>query len=142
MNIALLEERLHTKGCLHFLIGKLGDDVFCLIRHGAAWQVVYAERGFVREVLFESASEAEACEHMFQQIMRIRHDHVVGVFATRAEAEALSAALTDMELAHHIDRHPYSRGEPRFWVFVYGKSIFAARERFGALPLTNWPPTS
>lgn len=142
MNTTLLEERLRAEGCHQFLINNLGDDVFCLIQAGNTWQVVYAERGFVRKVLFESASEAEACEAMFAQIMRIRHDHMVGFFQTQAAAEALSAVLAELGIAHHTNVLPSSlHGAARFRVFVYGKSIFAVQQRFRTLPLTNWPPT-
>lgn len=76
-NLRNLEQRLLAEGYTthHFLLNSLGDDVFCLIQTPDAWQVVYAERGFVREVLWRSPDEASACVFMFQQVMRIQLSH-------------------------------------------------------------------
>jgi hypothetical protein len=74
MNSLELQRQLFAEGYSpqQFLVGALGDDVFCLIQDKNEWQVVYAERGFVREVLFQTIDETEACEFMFQYMMQIQ----------------------------------------------------------------------
>ncbi len=69
-----LEQQLSAEGYTpqHFLIQSLGDDVFCLIQAQDEWQVVYAERGFVREILWRSPDLSAACAFMGQQVRRIQ----------------------------------------------------------------------
>jgi hypothetical protein len=73
-NLRDLEQQLSAEGytAQHFLINALGDDVFCLIQEQDEWQVVYAERGFVREVLWRSPDQFSACAFMGQQVRRIQ----------------------------------------------------------------------
>lgn len=136
MNRQQLEQTLKSEGC-HFAIGHLGDDLYCLIQTDGIWQVVYAERGCIQEILFQSADEAAACEFMAQQVTQLQHLHLVGYFTTPAEAIALSATLTQLGLPHHTDQIPYRNAEPRFRVFVYDKAIFTAQQHFGELPLRS-----
>ena len=73
-NLRELEQQLSAEGytAQQFLINALGDDVFCLIQEQDEWQVVYAERGFVQEVLWRSLDQSSACEFMGQQVRRIQ----------------------------------------------------------------------
>jgi hypothetical protein len=139
LNAKLLAQKLQAEAARGFLIGALGDDEFCLMPANGGWQVVYAERGAVQDILFESPHESEACEFLYQKIMSFRHNHLVGFFATPDEAAAMGQALTHMGLQNHSDRIPYRQNEPRFRVFVYGKDIFTAKQRWRELPIAHWP---
>lgn len=57
LNAELLDLKLWGEGCSQYQIRQTGDDEFCLIQSGSLWQVVYAAKGSVQEVLFESPSE-------------------------------------------------------------------------------------
>ncbi len=143
LNAELLDLKLWGKGCLQYQIRQTGDDVICLIQTGAVWQVVYAERGSVQNVLFESADEAHACAAMVEQIKNIRHDHLVGFFADETAANALKQVLHHLKLLHHADQISYKANEVRFRVWVYGQDIFVVQRHFGEqLPLQQWPSMS
>ena len=93
LNAELLELKLWGEGCTQYQIRQTGDDEFCLIQSGSLWRVVYAERGNVQDVLFESSDEAKACEFMYRLITGIRHNHLVGFFKTQSESEAIGQVL-------------------------------------------------
>lgn len=142
MNIAQLKQRLEEEGCnpAFYGIGSLpgGYDGFSLLRQEKLWRVFYAERGKYQEPpLFESASETQACEFFWQQMMSIRQDHLVGFFRSQQKADALFEKLQQHGLEPHADQIPYSANDPRFRVFVVGRAIFKTRELLGKLPLLD-----
>jgi hypothetical protein len=139
LNAELLDLKLWGEGCTQYQIQQTGDDEFCLIQSGSLWRVVYAERGNVQDVLFESSDEAKACEFMYHLITGIRHNHLVGFFNTQSESDAMGQVLRQLNIEHHTDRIPYKNNELRFRVQVYGKDIFAVERHFGnQLPLERW----
>lgn len=97
----------------------------------------YTERGLVQDVLFRSESEDAACEFLWEKMQGIRHDHVVGFFASLAEAQACAKALTALGLANHFDHIPVTR-PPLFRVFVYGRDLSVVKAYFPDLPLRHW----
>ena len=58
------KQRLHDNGCSpdNSSIGPGGSDVSCLEQEAGIWRVFYTERGKAKAPIFESSSEAEACE--------------------------------------------------------------------------------
>jgi len=141
MNIQKLERRLVEEGCSrsHYSIGFRDSDVFCLIKIDGMWKVFYTERGLDQEVMFESASEEEACEFFFKyQTERIEHHHIVGFFKSQVKADALEAQLKGHGLRTLQNPVPYHGwADPRYRVFVVGKDIFKTRELFGDVPLKD-----
>jgi hypothetical protein len=71
---------------------------------------------------------------MFQQIMQIRHDHVVGVFADLSDAQELMRYLGYLGIKHHL----YSTGN-QHRVYVYGRDVHVVRNHFGELPMKTTP---
>ncbi len=139
MDIRSLRYKFWVEGCGAYLIHRLGDDEFCLIQENDRWQVVYTERGSIQDVLFESDYEEESCDFLYQYVSKFRHNHLVGFFKNRAEAEAMSQELTRLKLPHHTDVIPYDEKGPRFRVFVYGSDWFTARNYFGDNYFKEWP---
>jgi hypothetical protein len=133
-NLAQLERKLQAEGCHRYLLNKYGDDEFCLVRDQDQWVVGYTERGFLREELYRTTNESQACEFMFQQIMQIRHDHVVGVFADLSDAQELMRYLGYLGIKHHL----YSTGN-QHRVYVYGRDVHVVRNHFGELPMKTTP---
>lgn len=142
MNRYELEQRLLAEGCVahSFAIGRLGDDAFCLVQVEQQWQVVYAERGFVREVLFCSDEEAEACDFLYRQVLSFSHSHLVGFFSDRADLEAMQAWLEGLALPYRHDQIVYTATEYRYRLFVVDRDLFQVRDRFPNLPLNRYPP--
>jgi hypothetical protein len=133
-NLAQLERKLQAEGCHRYLLNQYGDDEFCLVRDKDEWVVGYTERGFLREELYRTSSESQACEFMFQQIMQIRHDHVAGLFTDLTDAQELMRYFGYLGIKHHL----YSTGQ-QHRVFVYGRDVHVVRNHFGELPLTSTP---
>lgn len=134
-----LKARLLAEACEGYKIHALGDDVFCLIKDKGLWQVVYAERGSVQQVLFESTNETEACNFLYQKITGFRHDHVAGFFQSKAETEALSNQLSQLGIKNKVDSIHYRKDDWCYRVMVYGKDIFKVRRQYGQLPLERLP---
>jgi hypothetical protein len=131
LNAELLDLKLWGEGCRLYQIRQMGDDEICLIQTDDSWQVVYAERGAVQQLLFEFTDEAEACEFMYREIKRIKHPHLVGLFQTDAEAEQFCQALTQLQIQFSHD----AKGRVR----VYDRDIFLVERHFGCqLPLRKW----
>jgi hypothetical protein len=101
-NLAQLERKLQAEGCHRYLLNQYGDDEFCLVRDKDEWVVGYTERGFLREELYRTSSESQACEFMFQQIMQIRHDHVAGLFTDLTDAQELMRYFGYLGIKHHL----------------------------------------
>ena len=141
MNTGELKQRLLDEGCnpYQFSIGPGGSDVFCLDQKDGTWSVFYTERGRDDDPIFESTSEAEACEFYFNYITtKMRHDHLVGFFVSEERARTLEAQLAQHAVQTHRDKIPYGGwSDPRYRVFVIGKDIFKARELLGELPLQD-----
>lgn len=142
MLVPELEQRLQQEGCSpsNYSVCSRGfaSDVFCLARYQGGWRVFYTERGNDQPPIFESTSEEEACEFYFRFVMRIRHDHCVGFFRSKAETDALCEKLRAHGIPFHQDTIPYGGPQdPRYRVFVVGKFIFDARSLLGKLPLTD-----
>jgi hypothetical protein len=132
--IAELERKLKAEGCHRYLLNQYGDDEFCLVQQNNEFVVGYTERGFLREELFRSSSQAQACEFMYQQIMQIRHDHLAGLFASRTDADEFMVYLRHLGIQHHLHT---ADGKHR--VFVYGRDVHVAQNHFGDLPRTSTP---
>lgn len=139
LNVRTLNAHLLAQGAGGYQINRLGDDEFCLIYEGSVWQVVYAERGFAQEVLFESPSEAQACAFHFDHVTRFRHNHLVGKFTVEADAQAFGAQLTQQGIKHEISPIRWSGHDWRYRVVVYGQDVFKVRRRYGNLPLERIP---
>ena len=139
MNTTELKQRLLEEGCspYNFSIGHGGSDVYCLEQQGEIWRVFYTERGQDNPPIFESSSEAEACEFYFNYITtKIRHDHLVGFFISEQNALGLELQLAQNGIQSHRDKIPYGGwSDPRYRVFVVGKDIFKARAVMGEVPL-------
>lgn len=145
MNIQELERRLIEAGCSrsNYSIGYRDSDVFCLMQIDGVWRVFYTERGLDQEPLFESRSEAEACEFFFKyQTERIQHVHIVGQFRSKDKADELDARLKRLGLQTWLNHIPHEHWNvARFRVFVVGMDIFRARLILGAeLPLRDYVP--
>ncbi|MDX2007956.1 MAG: hypothetical protein SFU83_22165 [Meiothermus sp.] len=139
LNAKSLKAHLLAQGADGYQINRLGDDEFCLIQEGGVWKVVYAERGFVQEVLFESGLEAEACAFLFDYVTRFRHSHSVGKFIDQAEAQTFGAQLTQLGIKHEMGRIRWSGDDWRYRVAVYGPDVFKVRRQYGKLPLERVP---
>lgn len=139
LNAKTLQAHLLAQGAGGYQINRLGDDEFCLIREGGVWKVVYAERGFVQEVLFESLLEAEACAFLFDYVTRFRHSHSVGKFTDQADAQAFAAQLTQLGIKHEMGHIRWSGDDWRYRVAVYGPDVFKVRRLYGKLPLERIP---
>ncbi len=142
MNTEDLAQRLADQGCnpALYAIGDRGtaSDAFCLTHNGTQWQVYYTERGQDSEPIYISTSEAQACQYFFQHIMAMRHDHCVGFFKARHQAEALENKLRAYGLSPWMDHRPFGGlQDPPFRVFVSGKAIFLAKAILGAVPLQD-----
>ena len=141
MNAAELKQRLLEEGCSphNFSIGPGGSDVYCLDRRKGVWQVFYTERGKDDAPIFETSSEAEACEFYFDYITKkIRHNHLVGFFISEQKASDLEAQLAQLGIPSHRDKIPYGGwSDPRYRIFVVGKDIFKARAALGEVPLKD-----
>ena len=141
MNAAELKQRLLEEGCSphNFSIGPGGSDVYCLDRRNEVWQVFYTERGKDDAPIFETSSEAEACEFYFDYITKeIRHHHLVGFFISEQKASDLEAQLAHLGIPSHRDKIPYGGwSDPRYRIFVVGKDIFKARAALGEVPLKD-----
>lgn len=142
MNIRELAQRLFEEGCnpSSYAVGSPGgaSDAFCLTHNGSQWQVYYTERGQDSPPIYTSGSEAQACEFFFQHIMTMRHDHCVGFFRSKANAEALQGKLHSCGVFSWCDQIPYGGpGNPRFRVFVTGKAIFPAKAALGDIPVRD-----
>jgi hypothetical protein len=129
-----LERKLQAEGCHRYLLNKYGDDEFCLVRVQDQWVVGYTERGFLREELFRSSSESQACGFMYTQIMQIRHDHVAGLFTDLSDAGELMRYLGYLGIKHHLHS---TNNQHR--VFVYGHDVHVVRNHFGELPIKSTP---
>ncbi|HEX5943754.1 MAG TPA: hypothetical protein VFY66_15840 [Anaerolineales bacterium] len=141
MNAAELKQRLLEEGCspYNFSIGPGGSDVYCLDGRNGVWQVFYTERGKHDTPIFETSSEAEACEFYFDYITKkIRHNHLVGFFISEQKASDLESQLARLGIPAHRDKIPYGGWtDPRYRVFVVGKDIFRARVVLGEVPLKD-----
>ena len=137
-----LRTKLLSQACNGFQVNRLGDDEFCLIQENGLWQVVYTERGAVQEVLFESESEAAACDFLYSHVTRFRHNHLAGWFWDLAEAQTLSAQLTQLGIKNDVDGIPWSKDRQRYRVMVYDKDVFKVRRQYGKLPLERVPGLS
>ncbi|MEP7137844.1 MAG: SPOR domain-containing protein [Chloroflexota bacterium] len=141
MNIEELKQRLVEEGCStsNYSIGFRDSDVFCLMNENGMWRVFYTERGKDDAPIFESASEADACEFFFKyQTEHIRHQHLVGFFRSEEKAIDLSETLERSGVQAHQDKIPYGGWvDPRFRVFVIGKDIFKAREFLREVPVKD-----
>jgi len=140
MNTRELSDRLTEEGCNPSLyaIGSRGaaSDAFCLTFTGTQWQVFYTERGQDSPPIFASGSEAQACDFFFEYIMGMRHDHCIGIFKTPDRAAQLVAQLFSQGIPTTQDKIPYGGPtDPRYRVFVSGKSIFPAKQLLGTVPL-------
>jgi hypothetical protein len=143
MNTRELTQRLFEEGCNPSLyaVGSRGaaSDAFCLTHTGTQWQVFYTEHGQDSPPIYASSSESQACEFFFQHIMGMRHDHCVGFFKLEQNAEALQDQLRGLGVSSWKDRIPYGGpSDPRFRVFVTGKSIFQARSALGNVPVRDY----
>ena len=141
MNISELKKKLLEEGCnpLNFCIGSKGaaSDICCLTKNNGRWSVYYTERGSNSEPVFESDSEAEACEYYYHQIMAMEHRHNVGFFEDEASAIRLQKEL-EAEGIHTIrnDMPPLKTDGPDIKrVFVIGRDIFKVRGLYKNLPL-------
>jgi hypothetical protein len=139
MNIEELKKSLEEEGCskTNYAIDESGSDVYCLENQKGMWRVFYTERGIDQEPIFESQDEAEACDYFFTfMTTRIRHNHLVGFFISRQNAEDMQRKLNENGIPNHRNDIPYHGWEdPRYRVFVEGRDIFKARELFGDLPI-------
>jgi hypothetical protein len=140
INTIRLAQQLQAQGYWRFLMGKLGDDEFCLIQANGQWQVVYSERGFVREVLYTTTDEASACGFFYRQISSMRHDHLVGAFASQAEAVAMGAMLQQLGVKHHLKINT-TQSRTQHQVFVYDHNVFLVEHTFGQCLLHQMPST-
>jgi hypothetical protein len=141
MDTKTLKQRLEAAGCSesHYSIGTRGDDTFALEKFGDEWWVFYTERGIVNEPEFRSESEAEACEYLWEKMQTIRHDHLVGTFAERGEAEAFAAWLERQGLPYHYNPIPAPVVYPTMHrIFVHGAAIFEMSKFFPNLPIKRW----
>jgi hypothetical protein len=138
MHASELEQRLLEEGCscYNFSIGPGGSDGYCHERQEGIWRVFYTERGKDDPPIFESRSEAEACEFYFDYIAKkIRHNHLVGFFTSEQKAGDLEAQLAQPGIPSHQDKISYGDwNDPRYRVFVVGKDIFKARAVLGEVP--------
>lgn len=133
-----LARRLHDEGCnpSNYTIGHGGSDAFCLHRRDGMWTIFYTERGLDSPPVFESADESQACEFFLDKILRMRHDHCVGVFRSERRASEIARRLQGNGLQVLQDSIPYSGADDlRHRVFVVGKAVFEARALLGELPL-------
>ncbi|MBD2472428.1 SMI1/KNR4 family protein [Nostoc sp. FACHB-145] len=139
LNAELLDLKLWGEGCRLYQIRQMGDDEICLIQTDDTpqeslcerWQVVYAERGTVQQLLFEFTDEAEACEFMYREIKTIKHPHLVGLFPTDDDAEQFCQVLTQLQIQFSHD--------PQGRVRVYDQDIFTVERHFGCqLPRRKW----
>jgi hypothetical protein len=137
LNAELLDLKLWGEGCTLYQIRQLGDDEYCLIQDGECWQVVYAERGAIQEVLFESTDEAAACALMYRMVKSVSHPHIVGLFQTDTEADQCCQVLTQLQIQYSRDVIPSEGGQVR--VRVYDQDLFKVERHFGSLlPLQRW----
>ena len=69
MNAVELKQRLLEEGCNphNFSIGPGRSEVYCLEQQDGARRVFYTERGKNDHPIFETKSEAEACEFYFSE---------------------------------------------------------------------------
>ncbi|MBE9140493.1 SPOR domain-containing protein [Nodosilinea sp. LEGE 07088] len=142
MTIDDLSRRLADQGCnpALYAIGDRGtaSDAFCLTHNGTQWQVYYTERGQDSAPIYASTSESQACQYFFRHIMAMRHDHCVGCFKSRHQAEALHDKLQAFGLSPWRDQIPFGGpSEPRFRVFVSGQAIFLAKAILGTVPIRD-----
>lgn len=141
MNTVELKRRLLQEGCspYNFSIGPGGSDVFCLEQQDGVWRVFYTERGKADPPIFESRDENEACEFYFRYVTtKIRHQHLVGFFASEQKVIELEAQLVQNGIPVHRDKIPYGGwSDPRYRVFVVGKDIFRARAILGEVPVKD-----
>ncbi|WP_343583426.1 hypothetical protein [Herbaspirillum sp.] len=142
MNIRELEQRLHQEGCngANYAIGERGtaSDAFCLTNNGTQWMVYYTERGQDTAPIYASGSEHQACEFFFAHIMAMRHDHCVGFYKNKGNAEALMDRLNVLNIDAWLDEIPFGGpSDPRFRVFVRGKAIFEVRDTLGVSRLED-----
>jgi hypothetical protein len=141
MNVGELAQRLYEEGCssANYAIGNRGmGDLFYLARREAKWQVCYTERGSDSPPIYVSEDEPDACEFFFQHVMSKPHHHCVGFFKSKQNAENLKATLAAMDLPSWSDRIPSGGpSDPRFRVFVTGKTIFPAKAALGVIPIRD-----
>ena len=142
MNIQELEHLLIEEGCNpgNYAVGSRGSasDAHCLTYNGKEWQVYYTERGVDSKPEFASSSEEEACEYFFNFMMKIRHDHCVGVFTSSQLADELQVKLESHGLHPFQDKIPVPVvKEPLHRVWVSGKEIFIVKEVLGTTYLTD-----
>lgn len=135
MNIEELNRRLDEEGfnpqfyCIGPGWGRLGDG-FALDQVGDSFEWFYVERGQRGKAEKVFASEEEACRFAYETLSRDdwARSHMIGMFASEAEAAELARELVREGIRSKTDRIPYGGlDDPRFRVFVYGRDVFKVK---------------
>ncbi|HEY0376814.1 MAG TPA: hypothetical protein VGC87_07645 [Pyrinomonadaceae bacterium] len=135
MNIEELNKRLDEEGFnpQFYCIGpgwrRLGD-AFALDKVGNSFEWFYVERGRRGPAERVFASEEEACRFAYETLSKDEwaRSHMIGMFASEAEAAELARELAHEGVGSRTDRIPYGGlDDPRFRVFVYGRDVFKVK---------------
>ena len=142
MNIQELRQYLEAEGCNPhtYAIGTRGSasDAYCLTYNGTQWQVYYTERGSDDAPIYVTADEQQACEFFRNHILLLHHNHCVGFFRSKEEAQSLATRLAQLGVMARQDRIPFGGwADPRYRVFVAGKDIFIARANLDTIPMRD-----
>ena len=136
MNFKELDERLAEEGfnSQFYCVGpgwhRLGDG-YALDKVGDSFEWFYVERGQRGRAEKVFASEEEACRFVYETLSKDdwARSHMIGMFASEAEATALAGELSREGIRSKTDRIPYGGPDaPRFRVFVYGRDVFKVRK--------------
>ena len=135
MNIDELAKRLDEEGfnshfyCIGAGWRRLGNG-FALDKEGDSFQWFYVERGQRGEAERVFASEAEACQFVYETLSKDKwaQSHMIGMFESEADAADLVRELSLQGIHSETDRIPYGGlNDPRFRVFVYGRDVFKVK---------------
>ncbi|MEK0449745.1 MAG: hypothetical protein RL088_2013 [Verrucomicrobiota bacterium] len=126
MTIAELRQKLEEEGCSpsNYAIESRGSDAYCLMHDGKVWSIFYSERGCDSDPIFTTESQPEACTYFLELMRTQRHWHLVGVFATDAEAREFEQRVVECG-AKPVRNDIPARilGVPQYRVFVLGRDI-------------------
>lgn len=106
------------------------DDVDCLARVGEHFEIFYVERGHRQPASATFATEEEACAAYYAQLLRnvTARTHCLGLFASKADADALARALAASGVVCTRDQIPWGGpADPRYRVFVLGEDVVVGR---------------
>lgn len=112
------------------------DDVECLAKVGERFEIFYVERGQrqAASACFDGEEEACAAYYALLQRNETARTHCLGLFASKADADALAAALAAEGVRCTRDQIPWGGpADPRYRVFVVGPDVVVGERLAAAL---------